>query len=84
MASEWIDSKLFESGVMVVFDAMGQQVPDVETARFNEDGEVEAFVILADIEGNELVCSHDEGRSLEPIRARATIPGAMIEEIENG
>lgn len=86
MATEWID--LTETTkALLVMDAMGVIIDSVESVRETDDG-VEVIALAVTPEGNELVCSHDGGVTLEPIRARMSIPGGMIvdvsEEIERG
>jgi len=62
-------------------DAMGVIVDGVEAARETNIG-VEVICIAMTPEGEELVCSHDEGVTFEPVRARMDIPGGMISTSE--
>ena len=71
---QWIDCAALE---YIVMDAMGVIVDGVEAARETNIG-VEVICIAMTPEGEELVCSHDEGVTFEPVRARMDIPGGMI------
>ncbi len=71
---EWIDCTALD---YLVIDAMGVILDGVECARETHDG-VEAMAIAITPEGNELVCSLDDGITFEPVRARMEIPGGML------
>jgi len=75
---QWIDCAALE---YIVMDAMGVIVDGVEAARETNIG-VEVICIAMTPEGEELVCSHDEGVTFEPVRARMDIPGGMISTSE--
>ncbi len=71
---DWIDCTCLD---YLVIDAMGVILDGVECARETEDG-VDVIAIAITPEGNELVCSIDDGETFEPVRARMDIPGGMI------
>ena len=77
MASDWLDERLFEAGFFQVWDAAGEPMDNIETARETEDG-VEVIAIAVTPDGNEFVGTFDGGVTFEPVRARMEIPGGTL------
>lgn len=82
MAVDWIEG--FSRSVKpdrVVFDAMGEPVPNVIKARQVNEETVEAYITITDEEGNDLVSSWDGGKTFEAIETCITIHGGMIVDL---
>lgn len=81
MASEWITTLAQPSFGYVVMDAMGQPVDNVVRARETENG-VDVICEAVSPEGGEFVYSLDGGKTLHTVEAFMSIPGGMIELID--
>lgn len=77
---QWQDPDLFESGQLVVWDALGNELDSVETARETADG-VEVICVAVTPEGDELVFSRDGGITFDTVRARMEIPGGTLVDL---
>ena len=78
--SDWVDTVDVPKQRYMVMDAMGEIIEGVLRARKTEDG-VEVYAQATTQEGQELVCTHDDGQTFEGVEAYMRIPGGMLEDI---
>lgn len=78
--NDWLDPRLFETGQFTVWDALGNELDGVESARETADG-VEVICLAVTLEGDELVSTIDGGVTFDPVRARMEIPGGTLVDL---
>lgn len=74
---------MFEAGAFEAFDAAGEPIPNVETARLTDAG-IEIMLYIGTENGDPFVCSIDDGVTFEPVRARVEIPGGALFNMQEG
>lgn len=78
---EWVRNIATPSARFMAMDAMGVIIDGVTRARETDDG-IEVYMIAATHEGDELMGSRDDGKTLEPLEAHLIVPGGMIVEMQ--